>query len=1075
MTETGDLPGERGANARSTELRRLALEGELERLRERVAELERAVADERAGAARGNREVASLRADLERTRRSELERRRALEQALTTATVALRSVREDIERVETSAAWRMGHRAARTAGTLRGRAPKGSGAVAAARRRIEEAIEALSRQRGEADDRISIGHTNGSIRAGTSPPVKRELSDRLRAVLGTPVDHSWPGVSIVLPSREAPDALSPLLHGLRYTDYPELELIICDRGTGAELDQLVKRIRLPFPAQVRRDPDLTLLAACNAAVQQASHPLLLLLDEGLEPFDPEWLKELVDGLVASDADVIAPTLIRGADTSEVDGPHEFVIAQRGVRFARNGEGPRLVPVDPGVPLRDDELGRETASPVLTPACMLLRREMFTDAGGFDQGYLYEFAAVNLSLWLTRYGARLSCSGRSLALYGDRSSRAIERLASPAARTLGERRLAESWGPAIRRELRLAAARGDRQWGGDEPIRVTVVLPRVAEEDKRVGHELAGALDAAGWTATALEPTREQWPPSAADADVVVVLDPDFDIGGLPRSATAVGWILGDVPRWVESTQADRCDVLLAASHSAVRAVKAATGREPVLFPRATNPDTFALAEPQDRLRAHYAIVRDRAAALPGIEDALVPQDSEWAAIYGAGWDEVERLRDYVRGEVSPEMLPTIYSSARVLIDDAHERADDAGVSASVFDALAAGAEVLTNNGGPARELFDKRFPVWSDPTELRSKLETMSTGGVLRRGARTRYRRDVLARHTYGHRASELRQLVMATDELPSFCIKVGAPDWERATRWGDLYLARDLERALRRRGHRCLVQVLPEWDDLVGFDYDVVVHIRGRSRYYPRPGQFNVLWLISHPTELEDEEGDWFDVVCVASERYARDLGERISQPVAVLDQATDPWRFFPDPSAEFAHDLAFVGNSRGDRRHILDDLLPTDHDLAIWGSGLPQNAREHVKGDWIANDQLRRVYSSAKLVLCDHWEDMRAAGFASNRLYDAVASGAVVVSDAVAGLGDRFGDAVVTYTDRDDLRATVARLLADDDERTQRAAGARERLLRAHTFDHRVSDLLALIEEHADASSWRPRVAAA
>ena len=33
--------------------------------------------------------------------------------------------------------------------------------------------------------------------------------------------------------------------------------------------------------------------------------------------------------------------------------------------------------------------------------------------------------------------------------------------------------------------------------------------------------------------------------------------------------------------------------------------------------------------------------------------------------------------------------------------------------------------------------------------------------------------------------------------------------------------------------------------------------------------------------------------------------------------------------------------------------------------------------------------------MVLNDHWEDMRAEGFLSNRLFDAVASGARVVTD--------------------------------------------------------------------------------
>jgi spore maturation protein CgeB len=88
-----------------------------------------------------------------------------------------------------------------------------------------------------------------------------------------------------------------------------------------------------------------------------------------------------------------------------------------------------------------------------------------------------------------------------------------------------------------------------------------------------------------------------------------------------------------------------------------------------------------------------------------------------------------------------------------------------------------------------------------------------------------------------------------------------------------------------------------------------------------------------------------------------------------------------------------------------------------------------------------------------------MRAQGIVSNRVYDALACGAVVLSDHLPELEQRFGDAVLTYRTREELHATVARLLADPAERTERAARGREQVLAAHTFAHRVETLLAAI----------------
>ena len=121
-------------------------------------------------------------------------------------------------------------------------------------------------------------------------------------------------------------------------------------------------------------------------------------------------------------------------------------------------------------------------------------------------------------------------------------------------------------------------------------------------------------------------------------------------------------------------------------------------------------------------------------------------------------------------------------------------------------------------------------------------------------------------------------------------------------------------------------------------------------------------------------------------------------------LHQATDPERFHPDPTGP-AHELLFVGSSRKVRRRILADLAGTSRDVAVYGGGwTPELLDPHrLRGEWIPNDQLRRYYSSAGIVLCDHYDDMRDEGFISNRAYDALACGAFV--DLRSGAGYRGG----------------------------------------------------------------------
>src|SRR5262249_8604050 len=158
------------------------------------------------------------------------------------------------------------------------------------------------------------------------------------------------------------------------------------------------------------------------------------------------------------------------------------------------------------------------------------------------------------------------------------------------------------------------------------------------------------------------------------------------------------------------------------------------------------------------------------------------------------------------------------------------------------------------------------------------------------------------------------------------------------------------------------------------------------------------------------------------------------------------------------------YVANSRNVLRPIVRDLLPTGHDLAIWGAnweGLIDTSA--VVAEHVPNSELRHVYSSAGVGPNGPWEDMPEHGSISNRIHDAPARRALVLSDEVPGMAERFGDAVATYASARGLRELTERLLADPAERRRRAERGREIVLAGHTFSHRVDELLALVGARA------------
>jgi glycosyltransferase involved in cell wall biosynthesis len=291
--------------------------------------------------------------------------------------------------------------------------------------------------------------------------------------------------------------------------------------------------------------------------------------------------------------------------------------------------------------------------------------------------------------------------------------------------------------------------------------------------------------------------------------------------------------------------------------------------------------------------------------------------------------------------------------------------------------------------------------------------------------------------------------------------ITTAAPTTRRADRWGDWHLAEALARALRRLGEDVVVQPLDLADDPATRSRDVHLVLHGLAPVRRTPGQRHVLWVISHPETLDDEECDAADLVLVASPRFAAELRRRTVTPVEVLLQATDSHRFHPqrtDPQHE--HEVTIVAKTRGVPRSVVSDALAAGLRPAIYGSGWHDLVDPGlVVADHVDNASLPVVYSSAGVVLNDHWDTMRGWGFVSNRIFDVLACGTPVISDDLPEVHELFDDTVPTYRDPDELGKAVAAVLADPRGAREVAAQGRAIVLAKHTFDHRAQELLELL----------------
>lgn len=287
--------------------------------------------------------------------------------------------------------------------------------------------------------------------------------------------------------------------------------------------------------------------------------------------------------------------------------------------------------------------------------------------------------------------------------------------------------------------------------------------------------------------------------------------------------------------------------------------------------------------------------------------------------------------------------------------------------------------------------------------------------------------------------------------------IVTSAPKGEAGEQWGDTFFARDLAGALERAGQQAkVVSRSGATSDRRKVD-DVVLVLRGLRSVEPPADRTGVwiLWVISHPELVTAEELRAYDVVFVASEHWTAPGG----QAVTPLLQATDPSRFHPRPEVRKTSEVLFVGSTRGEFRPVIEAALRSSRaeDVRIYGVGWAEFLDDaQIAGEFLPNDALPQEYARSQIVLNDHHKDMASAGFLSNRLFDAVASGARVLTDRAVGIDEVFGEDVVVYNDRDHLIEILSQpvedIFADD---TQRQAAAK-RIAELHSFDARAQILV-------------------
>lgn len=910
-------------------------------------------------------------------------------------------------------------------------------------------------------------------RLRATPADEAAFRERLDSALRPCTTTTGPLVSVVVLTRDGLGHLQRLIPSLEALAYRNLELIVVDNASHDGTVAWLRGLEPRFPLRlISNDVNRSFSQANNQAIAVANGELVLLLNNDTEPGGPHVLGHMVERLAADPSvAAVASRLVyprrAGPRTGPVTTAPDLTLQHRAVAFVTMDGVPLARNIGGG----EDPLGPDASEArevqAATAACLLVRRSALDDVGGFELGYDYGMEDVDLCLKLREAGGRIVYEPQATYWHHESATQRSEARASRSARQAANRTLlADRWGPRIARQVLLDKLRGERGWAVG-PLHVGITLtrddPAAGWGDWYTAHELGDALAAIGWRVSYLERHLDHWYEPDPSVDVVIALIDALDVRRLPEGVVRVAWVRNWTDRWLSHPWFDEYDIVLASSLASKAAIDARSVHVAGLMPLATNPDRFRAPERRPEPELDVVFTTNRWGQARGVE-SVVPRltaTGRRVAVYGKGWEQAPAMAAVARGPLAYDDLPAAYARAALVIDDtATPTLPWGAVNSRVFDALAAGTLVITDNVAGARELFGEDLPAAADPDDLARLAERYLADPVEGRRLAQRLRAVVLERHTYARRAAELREALVAWAGQPRIDVAISPPSWDVAPMWGDYSFGRALQRALHRHGVRTRLLLRPAWDTPAAGYADATIGIFGLSIPRVRQGQLSILWIISHPDLATEDVVAGHDVVFVASDLFAEQLTKRAGIDAIPLHQATDQDRFRPTPGGP-SHELLFVANSRGVRRRVIDGLAPIEHDLAVYGRSWTPDLIDprHVLGEHIPNEELAAYYSGAAIVLNDHWQDMADLGFMSNRLYDAAACGALVVSDHVVGIEDEFDSGVVTFTDATELRATVDRFLGDPAARAEHAARAQAAVLARHTFGHRVEQILRTI----------------
>jgi GT2 family glycosyltransferase len=223
---------------------------------------------------------------------------------------------------------------------------------------------------------------------------------------------STPSVSIIIPTRDAPDLLGRCLESIAdKTTYDNFEVVIVDNDT---TDPRALRLMEEYPVtRVAFPGRFNFSHANNLGAAAAGGQFLVFLNNDTEIITSDWLHHLLYYTEQNDVGAAGALLVY----------EDRTVQHAGVALGMRGTGDHI--------MRDFALGvdgyagslvcaREVSA--VTAACMMMPASLFRAIGGFNEHFFTAYQDLDLCLRIRARGLRVVYTPRAVVVHHERKSR-----------------------------------------------------------------------------------------------------------------------------------------------------------------------------------------------------------------------------------------------------------------------------------------------------------------------------------------------------------------------------------------------------------------------------------------------------------------------------------------------------------------------------------------------------------------------------------------------------------------------------------------------------------------------------